>query len=39
MDVSGKWEVMFGTETDDPYPAIGEFKQDGNKWASFSLAV
>ncbi|MFK7949484.1 MAG: TlpA family protein disulfide reductase [Saprospiraceae bacterium] len=31
MDISGKWEVMFGTETDDPYPAIGEFKQDGNK--------
>lgn len=30
MDVSGKWEVMFETETDNPYPAIGEFKQDGN---------
>jgi len=31
MDVSGKWEVMFGTETDEPYPAVGEFKQDGNR--------
>lgn len=29
-DVSGKWEVLFETETDTPYPAIGEFKQDGN---------
>lgn len=31
MDVSGRWEVEFGTETDEPYSAIGEFKQDGNK--------
>ena len=30
MDISGKWEVSF-LEKDDPYPAIGEFKQDGNK--------
>ena len=30
MDISGKWEVLFETETDTPYPAIGEFKQDGN---------
>jgi thiol-disulfide isomerase/thioredoxin len=30
MDVSGRWEVLFGTETENPYPAIGEFKQDGN---------
>jgi thiol-disulfide isomerase/thioredoxin len=30
IDVSGKWEVNFGIDTDEPYPAIGEFKQDGN---------
>ena len=30
MDISGKWDVLFETETDTPYPAIGEFKQDGN---------
>lgn len=29
MDISGKWEVMF-LEKDDPYPGIGEFKQEGN---------
>ncbi len=29
-DLTGKWEVMFGTETDDPYPAVGEFVQKGN---------
>jgi len=31
MDISGKWSVMFETESDNPYPAIGEFKQDGNR--------
>jgi thiol-disulfide isomerase/thioredoxin len=30
MDVSGRWEVTFGLDTDEPYPAIGEFKQEGN---------
>lgn len=31
MDVSGKWEVTFGLDDDEePYPAIGDFKQDGN---------
>ncbi len=29
-DLSGKWEVMFGLAENDPYPAIGEFKQNGN---------
>ncbi len=31
IDISGKWEVEFGIESDDPYPAIGEFKQEGNQ--------
>ncbi|MEM9820705.1 MAG: TlpA disulfide reductase family protein [Bacteroidota bacterium] len=30
MDVSGKWEATFGLNEDAPYPAIGEFKQEGN---------
>lgn len=30
VDISGRWEVMFGTDTEEPYPAVGEFKQDGN---------
>ncbi len=30
MDISGKWEVIFGTETEVPYKAIGEFQQEGN---------
>lgn len=29
-DISGKWEVTFGIDTDSPYPAIGEFQQNGN---------
>jgi len=33
MDISGKWEVSFGLDTEDPYPAIGEFQQEGN-WLS-----
>jgi thiol-disulfide isomerase/thioredoxin len=31
MNVEGKWEVTFEVETDSPYKAIGEFKQDGSK--------
>jgi len=30
MDVSGKWKVTFDADTEDPYPAIGAFKQEGN---------
>ncbi len=30
LDLSGKWEVTFGLEENDPYPAIGEFVQKGN---------
>jgi thiol-disulfide isomerase/thioredoxin len=30
LDISGKWAVMFETESEKPYPAIGEFKQEGN---------
>ncbi|HMQ49110.1 MAG TPA: TlpA disulfide reductase family protein [Saprospiraceae bacterium] len=30
MDVSGRWEVLFEVDTDKPFPAIGEFQQDGN---------
>lgn len=30
-DLNGKWETMFAPNTDDAYPAIGEFKQVGNK--------
>lgn len=30
LDITGKWEVMFGIEGEDPYPAIGEFVQKGN---------
>ncbi len=29
-DLSGEWAVLFGTETDKPYKAIGAFKQMGN---------
>lgn len=29
--VDGKWEVTFEVETDSPYKAIGEFKQEGSK--------
>ncbi|MFK8104342.1 MAG: TlpA disulfide reductase family protein [Saprospiraceae bacterium] len=30
IDLTGKWETTFSVDTDEPYPAIGEFKQDGN---------
>lgn len=30
MDLSGKWKTYFEVETDNPYPAIGEFEQNGN---------
>ena len=30
MDLSGKWKTYFEVETDHPFPAIGEFEQDGN---------
>lgn len=29
-DLSGRWEVTFSPDTDDSYPAVGEFKQIGN---------
>lgn len=28
--IEGKWEVIFSPNTEDQYPAIGIFKQDGN---------
>jgi thiol-disulfide isomerase/thioredoxin len=31
MDISGKWETTFELDSDAPYPAIGEFQQDGNQ--------
>jgi thiol-disulfide isomerase/thioredoxin len=30
MDLSGMWKTFFEIETDQPFPAIGEFQQDGN---------
>jgi len=30
MDLSGRWEVRFGLDTDEPYPAVALFQQDGN---------
>jgi len=30
-DLSGKWDVLFGTDTEKTTPGIGEFKQDGNR--------
>lgn len=30
MDISGNWEVYFEVDTETPYPAVGEFKQEGN---------
>jgi len=35
MDLTGKWACVFGNESwpesEEPYPAIGEFKQEGNR--------
>lgn len=31
LDLTGKWEVSFGDDTDSPYPAIGEFQQEENR--------
>lgn len=31
MDVSGKWKVTFDIDSEEPYDAIGEFKQNGNQ--------
>jgi len=31
MDLSGKWKTTFGVDTEDAFPAIGEFQQSGNK--------
>jgi len=30
-DFSGKWKVTFEYDNDNAYPAVAEFKQDGNK--------
>lgn len=30
LDVSGTWEVLFGTEDEEPYAGIAEFQQSGN---------
>lgn len=29
-DISGKWAAQFEVESDNPYPAVGEFQQNGN---------
>lgn len=31
LDVAGKWAVTFDLDEKEPYPAIGEFEQEGNK--------
>ena len=31
LDLSGKWEATFEIERDEPYKAIGEFSQEGNR--------
>ncbi len=31
LDLSGKWAAQFGIDSDDPWPAIGIFRQDGNQ--------
>lgn len=30
INLSGNWQCMFDLDTESPYPAVGEFKQDGN---------
>ena len=30
MDISGHWAAAFDVDTEDEYPAVGEFIQDGN---------
>ena len=30
QDISGRWHTVFDRDTEDEYPAIGVFKQDGN---------
>lgn len=30
MDITGRWETYFETETEQPFPAIGDFEQKGN---------
>lgn len=30
MDVSGSWAVQFGLDTEEPFPGVGEFVQNGN---------
>jgi thiol-disulfide isomerase/thioredoxin len=30
MDISGKWDITFDVGQENPYPAIGVFKQNGN---------
>lgn len=30
MDITGKWKASFEVDTDSPFPAIGEFQQNGN---------
>ena len=30
INISGRWDVKFEVGTENEYPAIGEFKQDGN---------
>ncbi len=31
LDLSGKWACTFGLDEEEPYPAIAEFKQEGNR--------
>ena len=31
VDVTGHWEVAFSPDTEDEYPAVGIFEQEGNK--------
>ncbi|MEM9921240.1 MAG: TlpA disulfide reductase family protein [Bacteroidota bacterium] len=31
LDLSGRWECTFDLETDQPYKAVGEFEQKGNR--------